>query len=116
LMSIGVGIAVNNTRAVFSALTGFKGAFVRTPKKGNKSLSMYSQRFPFLAVFEMAVGVYCVMGLLEYIDQSKYLVGPFLALYAIGFLAVGVLSFMHYQTNLAEMRAQQRAAAAAAKA
>lgn len=109
LMSLGVGIAINNTRAVFSALTGLKGAFVRTPKKGNKSLSAYAQSFPFLAVIEMAVGAYCVAGLLQYIDARKYLVGPFLALYAIGFLAVGVLSFMHYQSNLLEMRAQRAA-------
>jgi cellulose synthase/poly-beta-1,6-N-acetylglucosamine synthase-like glycosyltransferase len=109
LMSLGVGIAVNNTRAVFSALTGFKGAFIRTPKKGNKSLSMYSQGFPFLAVIEMVVGAYCVMGLLQYIDHRKFLVGPFLALYAVGFLAVGVLSFMHYQFNLSEMRAMKAA-------
>ncbi|HSQ41752.1 MAG TPA: glycosyltransferase [Fibrobacteraceae bacterium] len=109
LMSLGVGIAINNTRAVISAVTGYKGTFVRTPKKGNKSLSMYSQGFPFLAVLEMGVGVYCVAGLLQYIDARKYLVGPFLALYAVGFLAVVVLSFMHYQANLAEIRAQKAA-------
>jgi len=107
LMSLGVGIAVNNTRAVFSALSGMKGAFIRTPKKGNKSLSAYAQSFPFLSLIELLVGVYCVMGLLQYIDARKFLVGPFLALYAIGFLAVGVLSFMHYQSNLAEVRAQR---------
>lgn len=106
LMSLGVGIAVNNTRAVFSALTGIKGAFVRTPKKGNKSLSAYGQAFPFLAVVEMLVGVLCVWGLLEYIDVRKFIIGPFLALYAVGFLAVGVLSFMHYQSNLMETRSQ----------
>jgi len=106
LMSLGVGIAVNNTRAVFSALTGIKGAFVRTPKKGNKSLSAYGQAFPFLAVVEMLVGVLCVWGLLEYIDVRKFIIGPFLALYAVGFLAVGVLSLMHYQSNLMETRSQ----------
>jgi len=115
LMSIGVGIAINNTRAVFSALSGYKGAFIRTPKKGNKSLSMYSQGFPFLAVIEMAIGAYCVVGLLQYIDARKFLIGPFLALYAIGFLAVGVLSFMHYQSNMMELRALKAEAAAAAK-
>lgn len=102
LMSLGVGIAVNNSRAVLSALTGIKGAFIRTPKKGDKSLTLYAQKFPFLAVLEMGVGAYCVMGLLQYIDANKYLVGPFLALYAIGFLAVGTLSFLHYLGSIAD--------------
>ena len=101
LISLGVGIAINNTRAVLSALFGGKGAFVRTPKKGNKSVSSYGQKFPVLAIIEMAVGAYCVWGLLEYIDARNYLIGPFLALYAIGFLSVGVLSFMHYISSLA---------------
>ena len=35
LICVGVGIAVNNTFAVFSALFGGKGTFVRTPKTGN---------------------------------------------------------------------------------
>ncbi|MCB9462427.1 MAG: glycosyltransferase [Candidatus Eisenbacteria bacterium] len=34
LVAVGVGIAVNNSRAVFEALTGKKSAFVRTPKHG----------------------------------------------------------------------------------
>jgi hypothetical protein len=42
--------------------------------------------------------------LLEYINASKYIIGPFLALYAIGFLSVSVLSFMHYISNIFEIR------------
>lgn len=101
LMSLGVGIAVNNTRAVLSALLGRKGAFVRTPKKGQRTISIYAQKFPILSLVEILVGAYCVFGLLEYLDARKFLVGPFLALYAIGFLAVGVLSFIHYFNGLA---------------
>jgi cellulose synthase/poly-beta-1,6-N-acetylglucosamine synthase-like glycosyltransferase len=101
LMSIGVGIAVNNTRAVFSALTGKQSAFVRTPKKGDKVVSVYKsvRNFPGVAFLELLVGAYCAFGLLQYLDARKYLVGPFLALYAIGFLAVGTLSMMHFIEN-----------------
>jgi hypothetical protein len=38
--------------------------------------------------------------LLEYIDARIFLIGPFLALYAVGFLSVGVLSILHYIDNL----------------
>lgn len=100
LMSLGVGIAVSNTRAVLSAVFGRKSAFVRTPKKGDKVKSRFGQKFPVIALLELMVGSYCIFGLLEYLDAQKFLIGPFLALYAVGFLAVGTLSFMHYLSNL----------------
>lgn len=108
LMALGVGIAVSNTRAVLAAVFGLKGSFVRTPKKGAKSLSHYAQKFPFLAVVEIAVGAYCVFGLLAYIGAQKFIIGPFLALYAIGFLMVGILSFLHYISNIVEMHREKK--------
>ena len=52
---------------------------------------------------ELLVGVYCIFGLLEYIGAQKFIIGPFLALYSVGFLSVGVLSFMHYIGNIIEV-------------
>jgi len=116
LMSIGVGIAVNNTRAVLSAILGNKSGFVRTPKRGDKVVSFYKAPFPFLALTEIAVGAYCAFGLLQYLDARKFLVGPFLALYSIGFLAVGVLSFLHYVNTVRDnMAARAQDAADEAK-
>ena len=118
LMALGVGIAVSNSRAVFSAVIGSKGSFVRTPKSGGskkKAKSHYAQKFPWQAVIELGVGVYCIFGLLEYIGAQKFIIGPFLALYAVGFLSVGVLSFMHYISNLIEMHKVRKEARKAAK-
>ncbi|MDR2579987.1 MAG: glycosyltransferase [Fibromonadaceae bacterium] len=101
LMSLGVGIAVSNTCAVFSAITGRKSSFIRTPKQGgNTRTTNFKQKFPKLSFIELFVGAYCVFGLLEYIDARIYLIGPFLALYAIGFLAIGTLSILHYIGDL----------------
>ena len=118
LMALGVGIAVSNSRAVFSAVIGSKGSFVRTPKSGGskkKAKSHYAQKFPWQAVIELGVGVYCIFGLLEYIGAQKFIIGPFLALYAVGFLSVGVLSFMHYISNLIEMHRVRKEARKAEK-
>ena len=118
LMALGVGIAVSNSRAVFSAVIGSKGSFVRTPKSGGskkKAKSHYAQKFPWQAVIELGVGVYCIFGLLEYIGAQKFIIGPFLALYAVGFLSVGVLSFMHYISNLIEMHKVRKEARKAKK-
>jgi len=101
LMSLGVGIAVSNTCAVLSAVFGLKSPFIRTPKQGGATcLKKFKQKFPKIAFVELFVGVYCVFGLLQYIDARVYLIGPFLALYAIGFLAVGVLSVLHFIGNI----------------
>ena len=101
LMSLGVGIAVSNTFAVLSAVFGRQSSFVRTPKQGGAvKVKKFKQKFPTIAFIELFVGVYCVFGLLEYIDARIFLIGPFLALYAVGFLAVGVLSMLHYLGNL----------------
>jgi hypothetical protein len=63
---------------------------VPAPKKKHK------MKFPGVALLELAVGAYCIFGLFEYIDARVFLIGPFLALYAIGFLSVGVLSIAHF--------------------
>ncbi|MCK9183324.1 MAG: glycosyltransferase family 2 protein [Fibrobacteraceae bacterium] len=108
LMALGVGIAVSNTRAVFSAVLGHKGSFVRTPKKGGNKHSHFAQKFPLIAMLELIVGCYCVFGLLEYIGAQKLIIGPFLALYAIGFLAVGALSFTQYFENMIDMHKEKQ--------
>ncbi len=96
LMALGVGVAFNNTRAVVSALSGHKGTFIRTPKAGAKSVKVYATRFPAGAFIEILLGIYCSVGFYVYIDAQKYLVGPFLGLYAMGFTLVGFMSLSHH--------------------
>lgn len=92
LVVIGVGVAVSNSRAVFEALIGKESAFVRTPKRGDREIKKYKVQLPGLAIFEVTLGLYCVLSLSAYIFQGKYLVGPFLGVYAAGFLFIGLLS------------------------
>lgn len=97
LMSLGTGIAINNSKAVFSAIMGRQSAFVRTPKKGNSRFVKTNMSFPVLALLEFALGIYCLHSSQLYFSSDKYLVGPFLILYAVGFCSVGVLSVLHYR-------------------
>jgi cellulose synthase/poly-beta-1,6-N-acetylglucosamine synthase-like glycosyltransferase len=110
LMAVGVGVAFNNTRAVLSALSGTKSAFVRTPKAGDKGVkaaaAYHKTKFPIAAAVELGLGAYCMVGFISYTSEEKYLVGPFLGLYAIGFLVVGVMSLMHYLRVQAGAKAQ----------
>jgi len=95
LMVIGIGIGISNTRAIIEALIGHKSPFVRTPKRGDALLKHYVVRLPALAFFEIGLGLYCSYSLTVYWSAGKYLVGPFLALYAAGFLSVGLLTLAH---------------------
>ena len=95
LVVIGVGIAVSNSRAVIEAIIGRKSGFVRTPKKGDREIKHYKIRLPWSGIVEIALGAYCAWSLGYYLAAGKYLVGPFLAAYASGFLFIGLLTLAH---------------------
>lgn len=95
LVIIGVGIAISNSKAVVEALLGRESGFVRTPKKGSAEVKKYRVPFSWTAGVEVALGMYCAMSLGYYLAAGKYLVGPFLAAYATGFLFVGILTIVH---------------------
>ena len=107
LMCVGVGIALSNTRAVFEALFKIKSGFVRTPKSGgsdnrvtaNQELRRYRVNAPILPLFEIVLGLYCIVSLIYYIEARHYIVGPFLLIYACGFLLVGIRSLKETYEN-----------------
>ncbi len=92
LMCVGVGIALSNTRAVFEAVTKVKSGFVRTPKRGDHEKTRYRVNAPVLPIFEILLGLYCMVSLFYYIEAKQYMVGPFLLIYACGFLLIGIRS------------------------
>lgn len=95
LVIVGVGLAVSNSLAVFQALVGHQSGFIRTPKKGDKEMKVYRVKVPWVTIFEIFLGLYCLVSFRAYLSAGKYLVGPFLAIYSIGFLFVGLLTIHH---------------------
>jgi hypothetical protein len=97
-MVIGCGIAINNTRAVLEALFNIKSDFIRTPKYGvikrgrNILVKNYSLPLQIFFISEILLSAYCFMGFMQYTSNKKFVFGPFLLMYAIGFLYVGMLS------------------------
>jgi len=90
LMFVGVGIAVSNSRAVLEGVLGIKSEFIRTPKAGTRRVKNYRVSTPVLPLLEIILGLYCVFSLYHYLHAQKYMVGPFLFIYACGFLMVGI--------------------------
>lgn len=101
LMFLGTGIALSNTRAVLEGLCSRGGAFVRTPKyriEGRRDqwqARRYRLPFPWLSALEIPLFLYSLYGLLLFVQQTKYLMGPFLLLYTLGFGYVAILSLWH---------------------
>lgn len=96
LTSLGIGIALSNSRAVIEALLGIESAFIRTPKKGTHTTHCYRVRFSRGPLFELSLGLYCFITFFFFLDAHKYLVIPFFLLYASGFTIVGLLSILHF--------------------
>jgi cellulose synthase/poly-beta-1,6-N-acetylglucosamine synthase-like glycosyltransferase len=87
MISLGCGMAWNNTRAVIQAIFGVESPFVRTPKVGDFSkVYLPPQNFQFIV--EILLGT---LGAFTLANASSgfYFLVPFLSLYTIGFLIIG---------------------------
>ncbi len=106
LTVLGVGISVNNTRAVLEALLNKGGVFERTPKFGIERSSdkwdgkKYKLGFPLTTIIEVALGVYALVALYYVFATRNYFLVPFLALYALGYFYVSGLTIAHSFSRL----------------
>jgi len=101
VMSMGIGLCVNQSRAVLEALGGRETEFVRTPKHGirggeAKSGSWFGLKYrsaksitPFI---EVAMAAYFVVAIGVALRHGHYLSLPFLGLFLYGFGYVGLVS------------------------
>jgi cellulose synthase/poly-beta-1,6-N-acetylglucosamine synthase-like glycosyltransferase len=101
VMSLGIGLALSNTRAVFEALVGRKSEFVRTPKYRVESTNdetwkrkTYKRRKGWLPLIELAFAAYFVLAISYAVRMQMW--GPiiFLALFCFGYGYMGVMSLL----------------------
>ncbi len=92
VLALGLGMAVSQTRAVIEGFFGPVGTFVRTPKRGGASASVYRAASRGLVGVELLLASYLVVACL-YVTLNGYAASlPFLALFAFGYGSVGLLS------------------------
>lgn len=95
VMSLGIGLCVNQTRAVMEALLGRETEFVRTPKHGIRGRigswngKKYRAAKSLTPVLELAMAAYFVVAVGFAIRNGHYLSLPFLLLFLCGFAYVG---------------------------
>jgi hypothetical protein len=100
LMSIGIGLAVNNARAVMEALLGRQTEFARTPKYGIERRSddwvdkKYKQSMAVQPLIEVGLGLYFTFTVFYALANGIYGSLPFLILFQVGFLYTGLLSLV----------------------
>ena len=100
-ISVGVGMAINNSKAVLGALLGKSSEFVRTPKfavtkkQDNWRSRRYVSSKEITAIIELSLGVFFFLQTIYaiYIGYIGWI--PFLILIQFGFLYTGFLSIFH---------------------
>jgi hypothetical protein len=102
MMALGIGLSINNARAVIEGLFGNDLEFVRTPKHGVTdgtrdvwTRKKYRGRFPIHSLVELGFGAYYVLTITLAVFTGSWVSIPFLVLFMIGLLYVGGLSFLH---------------------
>jgi len=103
VLALGAALTINNTRAVWQAVRGYRSPFVRTPKAGEPGVDGYRSPVSRQYWFELGLGLYYTAALGFAASHSLWHAMPFLALFGFGFLHLGIGSMLH-------ARAPQRAA------
>ena len=105
VMAVGIGLSVNNTRAVLGARVGPEMTFRRTAKygvirRGDEWLTKrYRQATVAQPVVELGLGLYFTAGVVYAASSGLLAPLPFLMLFQAGFLYTGLQSLLQQSAN-----------------
>ena len=100
LMAIGIGLCINNSRAVIEALMRRDSDFARTPKYGIERAAdewvgkKYHQTMALQPLVELALGIYFTAAVVYALTNGIFGTLPFLMLFQVGFLYTGLVSLV----------------------
>jgi hypothetical protein len=101
-MAGSMGLAVNNSRAVFEALIGKKTEFKRTPKyrivENNddwKKKKYVQKKISWIVFAEVLLALYFVVGIITSLSYLEIAAVPFQLMFLMGFGTVGTMSLRH---------------------
>ncbi|MEM1010275.1 MAG: hypothetical protein AAGJ35_14880 [Myxococcota bacterium] len=99
-LSVGVGISLNNCKAVLEALFGHKSEFTRTPKYNVQSKTdrwkakLYRGHKTWLPYIELCFGAYFTLAIVWALYHQVYISIPFLLMFQAGYLYVALNSLL----------------------
>ena len=97
-LSLGIGLCINQTRAVLEAVFGRDTAFIRTPKHGLEtrdqswSLKRYRATKNLVPYIELMMAIYLTCGVVIAFRNQHFFALPFLLLFTAGFGYIGTMS------------------------
>jgi cellulose synthase/poly-beta-1,6-N-acetylglucosamine synthase-like glycosyltransferase len=97
-MAGSMGMAVNNSKAIFEAFIGKKSAFVRTPKTGSAPATATTKKYfsklkvSSVVVVELLFALYFLFGIGLSIYYLEIAAIPFQIMFLAGFGSIGILS------------------------
>jgi len=116
VMAIGIGLSVNNAKAVLEALFGQSGEFARTPKYGIErrqddwSTKKYRQPMTIQPFVELGLGLYFSATVAYALANDIYGTLPFLMLFQFGYLYMGLVSiFQQFRSEDVLVKATETA-------
>lgn len=114
VLGIGIGISLNNAKAVMEALVRYRTPFVRTPKYGDLqektswASMLYIRKPKILPLLELALGVWFTgsIALVLLDSHVSFFSLPFLLLFQFGFFYIATLSILQSLQPLLARRQQ----------
>ncbi len=105
-LTMGIGLSVNNTKAVLEAVINKQGEFARTAKYAIAKKSdvwqnkKYKTQIGLVTFFELFLGFYFTAAVVYALANGLWISLYCLILFQIGFLYVGLLSLVQGRTDL----------------
>ncbi|MEZ4465760.1 MAG: glycosyltransferase family 2 protein [bacterium] len=103
VLALGIGLAVNNTKATLEALLGHDSPFVRTPKlaveagqKTARPVPRYRSGRNVLPWVELFFGAYYTYTVIYCLMHQVWIALPFMLIFQVGFLYTGLMSLLQW--------------------
>ncbi len=112
-LALGIGISVNNAKAVVEAIFNHSTAFNRTPKYAIEKKSdewrnkKYTHQINWVTFVELLLGFYFSMTLSYVIEQQIYVSIPFIILFQIGYFYIALMGLFQARSVLSLSPKQQ---------
>ena len=107
-LALGIGMAVNQTRAVIAGLGSADATFVRTPKAGDGA-ARYVTRLDWTPLVELALAGWFLGAMIEAVHRGWYASLPFMLLFGAGFGYVGLATLLDRPVTASPGRSPGRA-------
>jgi cellulose synthase/poly-beta-1,6-N-acetylglucosamine synthase-like glycosyltransferase len=104
VVAYSMGLSISNTNAIIEGWFHKKHVFTRTPKYGDSKKTYRPETKSIIPFLEVLLGIYVLVNLIYVIANLQIILIPFLFLYSLGFLSLGLSSI---RDDILSLRTQE---------